>query len=122
MASAPFSRRLFNLLSDANAPKKDDGSTCANRMLRMRETADGLLIGRVGPGSAVSGLLLPHSTASALRRQKTRLAAVPFTVIYIVGAKNYFFLIEKLGKLVYNKTDNKNNCGYPFDSAQKSSG
>ena len=38
MASAPVSRRLFNLLVDASAPH--DGSTCANRMLRMRETAD----------------------------------------------------------------------------------
>ena len=49
MASASISRRLFNLLADANAPGKADGTTCVNRMLRMRETADGLQCGRVSP-------------------------------------------------------------------------
>ena len=37
-----FPHCLFNLLSDASA---QGGSTCANRMLRMREAADGLLDG-----------------------------------------------------------------------------
>ena len=44
----PFTHRLFNLLGDANAPNIG-GTTCANRMLRMREAADGLIYGRVGP-------------------------------------------------------------------------
>src|SRR5699024_3759038 len=44
----PFTHRLFNLLGDANAPQIG-GTTCANRMLRMREAADGLIYGSLGP-------------------------------------------------------------------------
>ena len=36
----------FNLLGDTSA---HGGSTCANRMLRTREAADGLIYWRVGP-------------------------------------------------------------------------
>ena len=46
MAFHPFPHCLFNLLGDTSA---QGGSTCANRMLRMREAADGLLCGRVDP-------------------------------------------------------------------------
>ena len=40
------------------------------------------------------GHLLPHSTASALRRQKTRLAAVPFTVSILYEVSGSILLIS----------------------------
>ena len=56
----------------------------------MREAADGLHDGRVSPRAKTSGHFLSHSTASALRWQRTRLATVPLTAFYIVG-EGYFF-------------------------------
>ena len=47
-----FPHCLFNLLGDTSA---QGGSTCTNRMLRMKEAADGLLFGRVSPRNIVSG-------------------------------------------------------------------
>jgi len=43
----------------------------------MKEAADGLHFGRVGPWKLLSGHYSPILTASALRWKKTRLAAAP---------------------------------------------
>ena len=63
----PFSHCLFNLLVDASA---QGGSTCVNRMLRIREAADGLRCGRVGPRCVLTGHLLSHSNSFGFEMEK----------------------------------------------------
>ena len=63
----PFTHCLFNLLGDASARS---GSTCANRMLRMKPAAAGLRYGRVGPGFLLSGHLLSHSNSFGFEMEK----------------------------------------------------
>ena len=78
----PFTHCLFNLLGDTSA---QGGSTCANRMLRMKEAADGLRYGRVGPGFLLSGHLLSHSNSFGFEMEKDVDGCRAFNRNYIVG-------------------------------------
>ena len=75
-----FTHCLFNLLAVTRTHRKDGGTTCLNRMLRMREAADGLLDGRASPSGKTSGHLLSHSNSFGFEMEKARLAAVPLAV------------------------------------------
>ena len=62
MATA-FAHCLFNLLGYYTNALEDGGTTCLNRILRMREAADRLLGGRASPGKRTSDHLLSHSNS-----------------------------------------------------------
>ena len=79
-----FTHCLFNLLSDTNAPETGR-TTCENRMLRMREAADGLPGGRVSPRSHESGQLLSHSNSFSFEMEKDAAGCRAFNRNFIVG-------------------------------------
>jgi len=77
-----FTHCLFNLLGDTSA---QGGSTCANRMLRMKEAADGLHFGRVDPRFLLSGHLLSHSNSFGFEMEKDAAGCRAYHLNYIVG-------------------------------------
>ena len=56
-------------------------------MLRMKEAADGLRYGRVGPGFLLSGHLLSHSNSFGFEMEKDVAGCRAFNRNYIVGGK-----------------------------------
>ena len=83
---------LLNHLSDTNAPE-DGGTTCENRMLRMREAADGLQYGRVSPRYYVSGHLLSHSNSFSFETEKDTAGCRTLNRNFIVGGSTGFWQV-----------------------------
>ena len=71
------------------------GSTCVNRMLRMKEAADGLRYGRVGPGFLLSGHLLSHSNSFGFEMEKDAAGCRALNRNYIVGVINYLLVLSR---------------------------
>ena len=80
----PFTHCLFNLLGDASARS---GSTCANRMLRMKEAADGLQNGHVSPRRLLSDHFLSHSNSFGFEMEKDVAGCRAFNRNFIVGGR-----------------------------------
>ena len=88
----PFTHCLFNLLGDASARS---GSTCANRMLRMKEAADGLQNGHVSPRRLLSDHFLSHSNSFGFEMEKDVAGCRAFNRNFIVGGE--YLLMQVVG-------------------------
>ena len=84
MATA-FTHCLFNLLVNYTNAPKDGGTTCLNRMLRMREAADRLLYGRVSPRNDCVRPFPPHSNSFGFEMEIDTAGCRAYDRNFIVG-------------------------------------
>ena len=61
----------------------------------MKEAADGLLYGHVGPGFLLSGHLLSHSNSFGFEMEKDAAGCCAFNRNYIVGGINYLLVLSR---------------------------